>query len=289
MNDTAGMNEEARRKTLQLLLTAKRACIDPYEVGKSTPPSRGRRAAGKGLTQNHAAELLLVDRTLYEKLETGKLTSPDPGLLRRVAELYRLTEDEWRWLWQLTRRQNPPHLLHASLLSIPGGWHKRIGRIPDPAYIVDYRGIVRLANRAWMCMFPFGEAPSNPWEYMLCEPSVRGTILLDWETAWAPEVARQIRWSVTQFPNEPELRRIEQRVLDDPAARKIYEEFGKGLAQPDGQVRPFVHAWLGQGWLEIDTASLDGSPYSRLCILEFHPGATPPAPLPPLLPPHGQD
>lgn len=257
------------KQALKRLLKERRALISPEAHGFTrTGPGPGRRAPG--LSQHQVDQLTNRAIGTYRRLESGHYPNPPVDLLRDVAHLFGLNEQEWISLCRYALGQDPPGpLTQASGKEVPGVWQEALDGICHPAYVSDASWDLLAANRPFYDLFPPGHAPTNTMRWMLFEGRAQ---LTDWETAWAPLVLPQLRAALAQRPDDDILQAIEKDVLADPVTARIYQTGSGGYIHPDGDERPIHHARLGPGWVTMCAAMPLTAPGSRLIILIYHPG-----------------
>lgn len=85
-------------------LSVRRKRTSPEKVGLPT----GRRRRTPGLRREEVAVLAGVSPTWYTRLEQGRTSAPSLDRLQRLAEVLQLSEDEWRYLYKLRRRNECP-------------------------------------------------------------------------------------------------------------------------------------------------------------------------------------
>lgn len=258
------------KTALRALLRERRALIAPESHGFSRPTGQGRRA--RGLSQHQVDQLLHRAIGTYHRLESGSYPNPPASLLREVARLFGLNEQEWVSLCRYATLQEPPGPLHQSSgKEVPGVWQEAVDGIRHMAYITDASWDMLAYNEALTGMFPGRNVPSNIMRWMVLDPTGRRN-LMDWHTAWAPMVLPQLRAALASRPDDNTLRQIEKEVLADPATAAPYDA-GNPYPHPDGDERPLLHAELGPGWVTMCAAQPLTAPGARLMILVFHPGA----------------
>ncbi|WP_189295751.1 MmyB family transcriptional regulator [Streptomyces cinerochromogenes] len=255
------------RHALKKLLKDRRALISPESHGLSRPTGRGRRAPG--LSQGQVDELLgYADRT-YQRLESGNYPHPPVDLLRDVARLYGMNEQEWISLCRYARGEDPPGPLYdTSGHALPAAWADAVAGITHAAYVTDASWNLVTCNDRFHALFESGKAPANTMRWMLLDGRDQ---LIEWDTAWAPLVMPQLQAALAQRPEDKVLRQIEADVLADPAARLLYEKGGASI-HPDGDERPIRHAIEGPGWVTMCVAQPLAAPGSRCMILVFRSG-----------------
>lgn len=268
------MNKQALTK----LLRDRRALIAPETHGLPRPTGPGRRAPG--LSQAQVDEVLGYSERTYQRLESGNYPSPPVELLRDVARLYGMNEQEWSTFCQLARGENPPYPLYdTSGDAVPSAWADAVTGCMHPAYVTDASWNLLACNKAFHELFDSGQAPANTMRWMLLDGRDQ---LTDWATAWAPFVMPQLQNAVASRPGDKVVRQIEAEVLADPVSRPLYEVRGTSI-HPDGDERPIRHAVLGPGWVTMCVAQPLTAPGSRFMILIFRPGPRRATQRPPML------
>lgn len=258
------------KTALRALLRERRALIAPESHGFTRPTGQGRRA--RGLSQHQVDQLLHRTIGTYHRLESGSYPNPPTSLLRDVARLFGLNEQEWVSLCRYALAQEPPGPLYSSSgKEVAGVWQEAVDSISHMAYVIDASWELLAYNNAFAALFPQGNLPGNTMRWMLLDRIGRES-LTDWRNAWAPMVLPQLRAALTARPHDETLRRIEKEVLTDPEVAPLYEDDG-ALIHPDGHERPLKHAQLGPGWVSICAAQPMAAPGSRLFILIFKAGA----------------
>lgn len=254
------------KESLRMFLEERRARIQPEKVGMSRPTGSGRRVPG--LSQQHIDTLLNWGIHTYHRLETGNTPNVKPEYLRDLAHLLRLDEHEWVLLNRYALEQDPPAPLHPeSGYEIPNPWQDAVDGQTHMSYLGDAAWNVVAYNQRWLSMFPSGRAPENTMRWMCLSQEAR-TVLIDWETAWAPRILPQLRGAVA-LRRDPTLLRIEADVRADPIVGPLYEARGARL-HSDGDERPLLHAAHGPGWVTMCSSTPESSPGARLMILLFN-------------------
>ncbi|MEI5102484.1 helix-turn-helix domain-containing protein [Streptomyces sp. PmtG] len=257
------------KTALRALLRERRALIAPESHGFVRTTGQGRRAPG--LSQHQVDQLLHRTLGTYHRLESGNYPNPPTALLRDVARLFGLNEQEWVSLCRYALLQDPPGPLHLSSgKEVPGVWREAVNGISHIAYVTDASWDMLAYNDACAAVFPGREVPLNIMRWMILSPVAR-ELLLDWSTAWAPLLLPQLRGALATRPEDETLRQIEKEVLADPAAAPLYGA-DKPYLHPDGDERPLLHSEKGPGWVTMCAAQPLTAPGARMMILVFHSG-----------------
>ncbi|MFD0368167.1 helix-turn-helix domain-containing protein [Streptomyces sp. NPDC127114] len=259
------------RGRLKEILQKRRAALDPVTMGfPERRPGPGRRAAG--LSQEQMDVLLTRTVGTYNRFENGQLANPATDFLTAVARTLRLDEHEWAFLWQLLRKERPPHPLHSSSgMSIAGVWHRIIDRVGDSvAFVHDAEWNVLVHNEGFRRFFPRGQAPANIMRYMLLDPEARTEVLTDWETQWVPAMMPHLKHTAALRSGNDGLARLERDVLADPVTGPLYRDCASApIPFYDGSELPVRHAVYGPGRLTTCLADLVAAPGARLNISLF--------------------
>ncbi|WMX48313.1 helix-turn-helix domain-containing protein [Streptomyces roseicoloratus] len=263
------------RGLLKEMLQKRRAALDPVTMGfPKRLPGPGRRAAG--LSQEQMDALLMRTVGTYNRFENGQLANPGTDFLAAVARTLRLDEQEWAFLWRLTRKEHPPHALHSnSGESVAEVWHRIIEQVGDAvAFIHDIEWNVLAHNEAFRRLFPHGQAPANIMRLLLLDPVARTDVLIDWETRWVPALMPHLKHAAELRPGNDGLTRLERDVLADPVTGPLYRDSASvPIPFYDGSELPLRHAVLGPGVLTTCLADLTAAPGARLHISMFTPSA----------------
>ncbi|MFF7780305.1 helix-turn-helix domain-containing protein [Streptomyces tanashiensis] len=240
-------------------------------------PGPGRRATG--LSQEQMDSLLTRTPGTYNRFENGQLANPSADLLTTVARTLRMDEQEWAFIWLITRKENPPHALHSSSgTSIAAGvWQRVIDQISGAiAYVSDAEWNVIAHNREFRRLFPRGQAPSNIMRWLLLDPEARTDVLMDWETVWAPAMMPHMKQGVELRPENLALGRLVYDVLNDPVAGPLYREHAAApIPFFDGSELPIRHAVDGPGRLTTCLAEPVTAPGARVNLSFYTPEEPP--------------
>ncbi|GGT58075.1 hypothetical protein GCM10014713_59620 [Streptomyces purpureus] len=221
---------------------------------------------------------VLLTRTpgTYNRFENGQLAAPGADLLTSVARTLRLDEQEWAFLWMITRKESPPHALHGSSgTSIAGAWQRVTDHIHGAlAYVDDAEWNIVVHNEAFRRLFPRGQAPANVMRWILLDPEARTDVLMQWETHWVPAITPHLKHSVELCPENRALGRLAYDVLNDPVAGPLYLEHAAApIPYFDGSELPVRHAVHGAGRLTTCLAEPVTAPGARINLSFYTPGA----------------
>lgn len=258
---------------LQALLRKRRSLINPADHGFTRNARQGRRALG--LTQEQIELLLHRSKDTYRRLEAGRYKNPPEDLLREVAHILCLSEQDWTALWRYSRHEDPPSPLHPHAgRDVPPAWKAVVDGQGHMAYVTDRAWDLLMHNDAFARMFPGRRVPQNTMRWMLLEEDAR-TVLGDWSTSWVPLVVPQLRAAVAALPDDETLLRLEADVRADPVVGPLYDRPGDPSIHPDGDDRPLNHPELGPGWVSLCASEPLSSPRARSMVLVFTPSQEP--------------
>lgn len=271
---------------LRQMLSAARARISPESFpglasSLAQRDRRGRRGGG-GLTQAQVDTLLGRQPGTYNRLENGRRVNA--SLLQEVADLLRLDHQEWVALWRYALGREPPRARGGDLAPhVPSTWRLVVDAQPMISYVTDRDWNVLAWNSSAGDLFTGASVPDNTMAWMLTAPHAR-TVLLEWESRWAPPLMAQLRAAVALHPESATLSRLVEAASADPDARQLYEESGTpGSVMSEAEApRPLLHPEIGAGWVYLCAADIHGTPGARLMTMPFLPGTSPPAAPPPL-------
>lgn len=129
------MNESKRCQALGNFLLKRRDRLSPADVGL---PSGVRRRT-PGLRREEVAQLVNVGASWYMRLEQGRDIQPSVQVLESLALTLRLTPNERRHLFLLSKQSLPPHTSPPEEIVSP-----ILQQVPDdfdttPAYALGRR------------------------------------------------------------------------------------------------------------------------------------------------------
>jgi transcriptional regulator with XRE-family HTH domain len=144
------MGEITLQQSLGEFLRATRERLTPEQVGLT---SYGRRRT-TGLRREEVADLANVGVSWYTSIEQGKDVHPSHQVLESLATALRLSEDERRYLYLLSKSDEIEESEIYKEISI--GLERTVFALePNPAYIMNKYWDVLLWNRAAEFLFRF--------------------------------------------------------------------------------------------------------------------------------------
>jgi transcriptional regulator with XRE-family HTH domain len=199
------MKEMTLQQSLGEFLRAARARLTPEKVGL---PSQGGRRRTPGLRREEVAALANVGVSWYTSIEQGKDVHPSYQVLESLATALRLSDDERRYLFLLSKSDEMEGSEIYQKISV--GLERTVFALdPNPAYIMDIYWDVLLWNHAaeFLFRFPSYSADINP------KPNILHQVLIDplkkerdsdWEEQAKIAIAR-FRADCVRYPQDPKL------------------------------------------------------------------------------------
>ncbi|WP_297421481.1 helix-turn-helix transcriptional regulator [Clostridium sp.] len=164
------MKEITMQHSIGEFLRVARERLTPEQVGL---PSHGRRRT-PGLRREEVAQLANVGVSWYTSIEQGKDVRPSHQILESLANALRLSDDERRYLFLLSKSDEMEE--SEIYKEISTGLERTVFALePHPAYIMDKYWDVLLWNRASEILFRFPSysASINP------KPNILHQFLID--------------------------------------------------------------------------------------------------------------
>ncbi len=198
------MKEIPFQQSLGDFLRATRERLSPEQVGLS---SHGRRRT-PGLRREEVAGLANVGVSWYTSIEQGKDAHPSHQVLESLARALRLSDDERRYLFLLSKSEESEE--PETYKEISTGLARTVFALePHPAYIMGKYWDVLLWNRAAEFVFRFppyskGLNPKpNLVHYFLTGPFTK-EMNADWEERAKVMIAR-FRADCARYPQDARL------------------------------------------------------------------------------------
>lgn len=283
------------KNELRALLTHHRGVVSPESRGLP-PRAQGRGRPVTGLSQEQMDVLLTVTDMaafpilgllgvrggwvagMYARLERGRLVYPPPEFLDDVALLLGMDEHARILLWRYQGDIAPVRQLRPDGGGRTGpDMQPTLDRLGQVAYTTDSSFRLLQWNRLALEMFPpesvvGGRPPANCMEFTLW--GARDTFHIQWDLAWRPLALMMLRDRVQGYPGDPELLRVEARVLADPTLAPMYRDPALDAVIPDGRPQPMCHGRLGPGWARLIFGQLRGAD-GDFMIIDFEPTTEP--------------
>jgi transcriptional regulator with XRE-family HTH domain len=198
------MKEIPSQQLLGEFLRITRERLTPEQVGLS---SHGRRRT-PGLRREEVAQLANVGVSWYTSIEQGKDVHPSHQVLESLAAALRLSDDERRYLFLLSKSDESEEA--EIYKEISTGLERTVFALePHPAYIMGKYWALLLWNRAaeFLFRFPSYSEGINPKpnlvHYFLTDPFIK-EMIPDWEERAKVMIAR-FRADCARYPQDARL------------------------------------------------------------------------------------
>lgn len=205
-------------------LSVRRQRTAPEVVGLPA----GRRRRTPGLRREEVAVLAGVSPTWYTRLEQGRTSAPSMDRLHRLAEVFGLSEDEWRYLYKLRRQSEmpeedppPPQVVERMTC--------QVNQSVDPYPMVltnEYQDLLGWNPAAEEWYTDFSRLPAgrrNLLWWVLTAPEARERIV-NWAENAACMVAR-FRVESASWLGEPRLTELVGALYEvSPIFRRLWDE-----------------------------------------------------------------
>jgi transcriptional regulator with XRE-family HTH domain len=222
------MSRSPQLDELGEFLKARRAELHPSDVGIS--PGVRRRVSG--LRREEVARLASISTEYYARIERGRLQASVP-LLREIAQVLRLNEDQRTCLLDLAAKQTMPRPAPLERQCVDLQLRRMLEDLnATPAFVIGRRTDVLAWNRLAAALWTdFGRIPEPERVFvrlLFTEPWMR-ELYADWTEVARLSIA-QLRMESARYPGDRRLNAL----VDELSAR-------------DGQFR--------QWWTEYDVAT----------------------------------
>jgi transcriptional regulator with XRE-family HTH domain len=259
--------DEPRRAELGRFLKARRAAIQPADVGLSGGPGRRRTP---GLRREEVAQLSGVGIAWYTWLEQGRVVATSAQVIDALAKALLLDDDAHRHLRALADLPLPPTRIDAQDHDpVPDALQRILHNLlPNPAYIIDRRFDYLAWNRAycgvWRELADIPQGQRNLVWLMLTDPSLR-RLLVGWERR-AHALLDQLRTVAGRYPDDT---RIASLVADlqatSPQFRDWWPQYTVGrFTEPEHVID---HPQAGQISFDLAQLRIAGHP-SLILVLQ---------------------
>jgi transcriptional regulator with XRE-family HTH domain len=259
------------RNELAAFLKARRAQLDPAEVGLPDPGTRRKVA---GLRREEVAQLAAISVDYYTRLEQGRVRA-SASVLATLARALRLDEDQQRYLYELAGKTDarPRRRRHAQ--HVRPAMKRLLDQLTQtPALVLGKRMDVLEWNSAAAALYiDFSQLPADRRNYvslLFTDPVMRG-MHQQWEHD-ARDAVAALRMEAAADPDDPELARLVGELsVQDADFRTWWAEHRVNTASYG--TKHYRHRLVGDLTLDCDTwASPDGSG-QRLMVLTAEPGS----------------
>jgi len=247
-------------------LKARRAALDPAELGLPDGPSRRRV---RGLRREEVAQRAGISVDYYTRIEQGRAPAISDSVLDAVARALRLSEAEHTYLRNITL----PHRPSGACAAVPRRRVRpQIQRLLDamgetvPAMVVDVAMDVLAWNRlAALVQFDYDAVPEselNAALLLFTHPEARSRYP-DWADLVEDTVAN-LRSAIGRSPDQPRLHHVIWQLREDsPEFRELWERQSVRVATHG--TKRIMHPRVGELVLTFEAFELPGDPEQRLC------------------------
>jgi transcriptional regulator with XRE-family HTH domain len=203
------MGSDAQRTELGDFLRARRRELSPTVVGL---PDTGSRRRVKGLRREEVAGLVHISTDFYTRLEQGR-RRPSEDVLDALARVLRLSEDERRYVFELSGLEHRPR--RPSPQQAQPQLRRLVGELTTtPAIVLGRRTDILAWNPMAAALFTdFARLPEKERNFVrlvFCDPNVRA-LYPHWEYAAQNGVAH-LRMEAARDPDDPQLAELVQEL-----------------------------------------------------------------------------
>jgi transcriptional regulator with XRE-family HTH domain len=247
-----------------------RARINPADLGLPVP----QRKRTEGLRREDVASLSGVSVSWYTWLEQGRDMRVSDEVLDRIAQTFKLSEDERIYLFSLVQHR-PPRLLREAHLEAPPEIVRMINRAAMPAVVMNLRWDVLAWNRLNSIIFR---------DYATTPPAERNLVEILFtrqsyytEPAEFERMARRmlakLRVDYSKSGDDPRFEALIRRLeMLSPVFRRVWRS-------PEINIRSygihrFRHPQFGELAFEHTSYVPDGHPTVRVVLCTPHDDAT---------------
>ncbi|MFJ8028217.1 helix-turn-helix domain-containing protein [Streptomyces sp. NPDC096311] len=197
------MSRDLHLNELGEFLKARRASVNPADVGLPTSSEQPRRVAG--LRREEVALLASISTEYYARIEQGRLQASTP-VLAELARVLRLDADQRTYLFELAAKNElPPRRTRQQV--DPQLQFLLDDLATSPAVVVGRRTDVLGWNQLGAALFAdFGNIPEDRRIYirmLFTDPALRA-LYADWEEVAHLAIA-QLRMESARYPGDPQL------------------------------------------------------------------------------------
>lgn len=255
------MSTTPRREDLAAFLRARRAAVDPAEVGL---PAGSRRRA-PGLRREEVALLAGVSVTWYTWLEQGRPINASRSVLDALARVLRLDAAQHDHLVALATTDEPP-VAPDPEPTAPDALVRAVTALePSPAYVLGPRWEYLAWNRPQARLYPgaaeLAGTERNLLWILFADPAARA-FFADWD-AEARYVVSQFRADTAAIRQDPAVTALVDRL------HEVSPEFAACWAEQDvtgfhTRLRRYHHPVAGDLVFEYQQFSAAEWPHLRL-------------------------
>jgi transcriptional regulator with XRE-family HTH domain len=261
------MTTSVRRQELKNFLRAHREKLSPSDYGLSDYPRRRT----PGLRRDEVAQLAQIGITTYTFLEQGRNLTVSANVLKKLAAVFRLNEQEKHLLFKLAKQdQHEPNQTNGSPVTalLP------MFEIPDACAltVVNHRFDILSRNAAAKLVFDCRGYQPNVLERLVNDPALK-TFYEDYDYHFRHVVAYS-RWMYAKYAEDEDLTEFIHGLKASSAefgkAWSSYEIFDHSAMKSSLRLN---HPQLGRLEGSYVLLSVFGHPGFTLCV--FSPISTP--------------
>ncbi|MHC8343386.1 helix-turn-helix domain-containing protein [Pseudomonas sp. RT6P73] len=265
------MNTETRQNDLGEFLRARRAELDPAQVGLPAAVGRARRVPG--LRREEVALLAGISVDYYTRLEQGRLY-PSKAALAAVARSMRLQEDDLNYLYRLARLGRTHHDEHPRQQVGPQTQRLLDSLHLAPAIVIGrYMDVLAWNPLAAAIYIDFSTVPieqRNLIRLSFLDPRFR-RLYADWENNGRNCVAF-LRMDTARYPDDPRLASLigELSMRDEDFRRWWATHL---VASPTFGSKTFLHPEVGRIVLDWQMLACAEDPDQAIFVMTASPGS----------------
>ena len=266
-----GMTAAPDRNELAAFLKARRAQLDPAEVGL---PDTGARRKVAGLRREEVAQLAAISVDYYTRLEQGRVRA-SASVLATLARALHLDDDQQRYLYELAGKTDARPRRRRPAQRVRPAMKRLLDQLTlTPALVLGKRMDVLEWNAAAAALYlDFSQLPPERRNYvslLFTDPVMRG-MHQQWEHD-ARDAVAALRMEAAADPDDPELARLVGELsVQDADFRTWWAEHRVNTASYG--TKHYGHRLVGDLTLDCDTwTSPDGSG-QRLMVLTAEAGS----------------
>ncbi|EHJ01680.1 helix-turn-helix domain protein [Clostridium sp. DL-VIII] len=259
------MKESIVQQSLGEFLRASRQRLTPEQVGL---PSHGRRRT-PGLRREEVAQLANIGLSWYISIEQGKDVHPSHQVLESLAAALRLSDDERRYLFLLSKSDELEEI--EVYKEVSKGLERTVFALePNPAYIMNKYWDVLLWNRAAEFLFRFPsysknlDTKPNILQQFLTDPFKR-EINSEWEEKAKIMIAR-FRADCARYPQDARLNEMIEKFKQESELFRIWWPRYEVKNVTDCH-KVWNHPKIGE--LEFEHVNLQLSNYTDLKVMIY--------------------
>jgi len=247
-------------------LKARRAALDPVELG--LPDGPGRRRV-RGLRREEVAQRAGISVDYYTRIEQGRAPAISDSVLDAVAHALRLSEHEHTYLRNITM----PHRRSAACAVVPRSRVRpQIQELLDamgetvPAMVVGPAMDILAWNRlAALVQVDYDALPESELNLalLLFTHSEGRTRYSDCAESMEDTVAH-LRAEIGRSPDQPRLHQVIWQLREEsPEFRELWER--QSVRIRNNGIKRINHPEVGELELTFEAFELPGDPEQRLC------------------------